>query len=111
METPREGNNCNQYNSSFRRMVKWIKEMLKVFPHKYQIDANDCGPTCLFMIARYYGQKYSINYYREKSGINREGVSMLRLKDAAENLGFDTICAKITLPQLNDDIRYHAEIN
>ncbi len=104
MEIPRESKNCNQYGSSLRGIVKWFKERSKAFPHKYQIDANDCGPTCLFMIARYYGQKYSINYYREKSGINREGVSMLRLKDAAENLGFHTICAKITLPQLNDDI-------
>ena len=26
------------------------------FPHYRQLDAMDCGPTCLRMIAKYYGR-------------------------------------------------------
>ncbi|MDD4673853.1 MAG: cysteine peptidase family C39 domain-containing protein [Bacilli bacterium] len=29
------------------------------FPHYSQLDAMDCGPTCLRMIARHHGKHYS----------------------------------------------------
>jgi len=50
--------------------------MFKPFPHYRQHDAMDCGPTCLQMIARYYGKRYSLQTLRERSFITREGVSM-----------------------------------
>ena len=30
------------------------------FPFYKQLDGMDCGPTCLRMIAKYYGKTYSI---------------------------------------------------
>ena len=48
--------------------------MIKLFPHYRQHDAMDCGPTCLQMIARYYGKRYSLQTLRERSFITREGV-------------------------------------
>ncbi|MDH6359013.1 peptidase domain-containing ABC transporter [Parabacteroides sp. PF5-9] len=74
--------------------------MLKSFPHYKQLDAMDCGPTCLRMIAKYYGRTYSVQYLREKAFLTREGVSMLGISDAAELIGFRTIGVKITLDQL-----------
>lgn len=35
---------------------------MKTFPHYLQLDAMDCGPTCLRMIARYYG-KNSLSFF------------------------------------------------
>ena len=29
------------------------------FPWEYQMDAKDCGPACIKMIAKYYGKYYS----------------------------------------------------
>jgi ATP-binding cassette subfamily B protein len=29
------------------------------FPHYTQLDAMDCGSTCLRMLAKYYGRSYS----------------------------------------------------
>lgn len=29
------------------------------FPHYTQLDAMDCGATCLRMVAKYYGKSYS----------------------------------------------------
>ena len=51
---------------------------LNSFPHYLQLDAMDCGPSCLRMIAKYYGKSYSLQTLRARSFITREGVSMLR---------------------------------
>ncbi|MCD7936839.1 MAG: peptidase domain-containing ABC transporter [Tannerellaceae bacterium] len=77
--------------------------MIKSFPHYTQLDAMDCGPTCLRMIAKYYGRSYSPQMLRERSFITREGVSMLGISDAAETIGFHTNGVKITLEQLLED--------
>lgn len=70
------------------------------FPSYRQLDAMDCGPTCLRMIAKYYGHNYDAQSLREKSFITRAGVSMLGISDAAESIGFRTSGVKITFEQL-----------
>ena len=76
----------------------------KNIPHYFQLDAMDCGPTCLRMIAKYYGKNYSLQTLRERSFITREGVSMLGISDAAESIGFRTSGVRITLKQLEEDV-------
>jgi ATP-binding cassette, subfamily B, bacterial len=75
---------------------------MKRFPFYQQPDAMDCGPTCLRMIARYYGKTYSLQTLRQKSFITREGVSLLGLSDAAEAIGFRTLMAKIPFGKLKE---------
>ena len=65
--------------------------ILDSFPHYLQLDAMDCGPSCLRMVAKYYGKTYSLQTLRERCFITREGVSLLGVSDAAENIGFRTI--------------------
>ncbi|MEL6851349.1 MAG: cysteine peptidase family C39 domain-containing protein, partial [Bacteroidota bacterium] len=77
-----------------------IKMRWRKFPFYQQLDGMDCGPTCLRMIAQFYGKKYSLSYLREKGYITREGVSMLGISQAAEAIGFRTMGAKLTLSQL-----------
>lgn len=77
---------------------------LNSFPHYLQHDAMDCGPTCLRMIAKYYGKTYSLQTLREHSFITREGVSMLGISDAAEFIGFRTSGVRISLQQLVEDM-------
>ncbi len=60
----------------------------------------DCGPTCLRMVAKYYGRSISLEYLRNKSQYGKEGVSMLGLSDAAENIGLRSVGAKLTFEQL-----------
>ncbi|MDR2147305.1 MAG: peptidase domain-containing ABC transporter, partial [Tannerella sp.] len=79
--------------------------MSKPFPHYTQLDAMDCGPTCLRMIAKYYGRSYSVQTLRERSFITREGVSMLGISDAAESIGFHTQGVRITMEQLMEDVQ------
>ena len=78
--------------------------MKRIFPHYQQLDAFDCGPTCLRMIAKYYGRTYSVQYLREHAFISREGVSMLGISDAAELIGFRTMGVRITLEQLRTEV-------
>ena len=73
------------------------------FPHYRQLDAMDCGPSCLRMIAKYYGKNYGVQYLRERSFITRGGVSMLGISDAAEEIGFRTQGVKINLEQLIEE--------
>lgn len=77
---------------------------LKNFPHYHQLDSADCGPTCLRMIAKYYGRTYSVQYFREHAFITREGVSMLGISDAAQHIGFRTMGIRITLEQLEQEM-------
>ncbi len=74
--------------------------MLKKFPHEYQMDAKDCGPACLKIIAKYYGKYYSLQYLRDKCGITRAGVSFLDISYAAQQIGLRTISVKATLNDL-----------
>lgn len=60
----------------------------------------DCGPTCLRMIAKYYGKSYSLQTLRAKSGITREGVSMLGISEAAEAIGLHTLVLSTTIDKL-----------
>jgi ATP-binding cassette subfamily B protein len=73
------------------------------FPLFKQHDSMDCGPTCLRMIAKHYGRNYRMETLRRKSGINREGVSLLGISEAAEQVGFRTIGAKLTWEQLIEE--------
>jgi ATP-binding cassette subfamily B protein len=73
--------------------------MLK-FPHEFQLDTKDCGPTCIKIIAKFYGRFYSLSYLRDLCGITREGVSFLDISDACESISLRTKCIKIDLDTL-----------
>ena len=70
------------------------------FPFCKQLDAMDCGPSCVRMIAKYYSKNYTLQTLRDKSCITREGVSMLGISDAAEAIGFRSMGVRITFEQL-----------
>lgn len=69
--------------------------MFKKFPYYRQLDAMDCGPTCLRMIADHYGRKYTLQYLREHSYLDREGVSLRGIIEAAETIGMSTMAIKL----------------
>lgn len=61
----------------------------------------DCGPACLRMVAKYYGKSYSLNFLREKCYIDKEGVSLRGIEEAADWCGFRTIAVKIPITSNN----------
>ncbi len=60
----------------------------------------DCGPTCLRMIAKYYGKHYSAESLRLSNIYSKEGVSMLGLCEAGEQLGFKTTGVAMSIDEL-----------
>lgn len=73
------------------------------FPFYKQLDAMDCGPTCLRMVARHYGKHFSLQTLREKSHLSREGVSMLGIARAAEDIGMQTMGVSLTWERLRNE--------
>lgn len=65
------------------------------FPYYKQLDAMDCGPTALRMVAKHYGKSYTLQFLREKCYIDRAGVSLKGISEAAEHIGFRTLAVKI----------------
>lgn len=74
------------------------------FPFVKQPDAMDCGPSCLKMVAAFYGKNFSLESLRKKCYITREGVSFLGLSEAADAIGFKTIGVKISFDMLRDNV-------
>lgn len=75
------------------------------YPYYIQHDEKDCGPTCLRMIAKYYGKDYSLKFLKNKSFQKRTGTTFLTLSDAAETIGLKTLGIKTTWEQLSTKIK------
>ena len=67
------------------------------FPHYIQADILDCGPTCLKIIAKYYGRNHTVQKLKEYSYTNREGSNFAGLVAAAEKIGFRTKAVRVNL--------------
>ena len=59
-----------------------------------------CGVACLAMICKYYKNAYSIETLSKLCSVSTEGVSLFAIKNAAEKLGFNSICCKTSIEQL-----------
>jgi ATP-binding cassette subfamily B protein len=73
------------------------------FPHYQQRDIADCGPACLKMISQFYGKNFDIDFFRDNCYLGRDGVSMLAIAKAAEQVGFKTLSVKLSLDRLIKD--------
>src|SRR5437763_2184519 len=68
-----------------------------------QLNAMDCGPTCLKMVAKHYGKNISLQTLRNESQFGKEGVSLLGIAEAAEKIGFRAQGVKLTYKQLTEE--------
>ena len=62
----------------------------------------DCGPTCIRMIAKYYGKNISSAFVNRHASVTREGVSILGLSEAAAAVGFETLAVRLSISSLTD---------
>ena len=76
---------------------------MSTFPFYQQLDAMDCGPTCLRMISKFYGKHFTLQTLREKSYLARDGVSMLGIADAAESIGLKSLGVALTWEKLSSE--------
>jgi ATP-binding cassette subfamily B protein len=75
---------------------------MKKFVNYRQAETKDCGPTCLKIIAKFYGKILNIQELRDYSETTRDGSNLLMLSDTAEKFGFRTIGVKRSVQQLDE---------
>jgi ABC transporter, ATP-binding protein len=80
--------------------------LLYHFPIDYQMDSQDCGPSCLKMVSKYYGKYYSLQLLRDKCGITKEGVSLLNLSVGAESIGLHALPIKCNIQDLVNRVSF-----
>ncbi len=72
------------------------------FPFYKQAESKDCGPTCIKIIAKYYGKVLNTPSLRALSETTREGSSLLGLSEAVEQIGFRSLGVKLSLNKLDE---------
>lgn len=77
--------------------------LFRKFPFQKQLSAMDCGPTCIGMIAKYYGRHYNLETLRQLTGQGRAGTTLLALSEGAEEIGFRTRGAHLTYKELSKE--------
>jgi len=78
--------------------------ILRKFPHFQQLESNDCGSTCIRIIAKYYGRKLSRNELFQLSEITRVGTNFYKLSTAAEDIGFKSLGVRVSFNQLKNEV-------
>lgn len=78
---------------------------MRKFPFHKQLDLMDCGPTCLKMIADFYGKSYDIDFLRGLTYITKSGVSLGGIAEAAEIIGFNTLGVLVDFETLKDEVK------
>lgn len=73
------------------------------FPIYRQPDTMDCGPTCLRMVAKFYGRTISLQRLRSLSETTRAGSSLQGVSSAAEAIGFRTLGVKVDFRNLAEN--------
>lgn len=72
----------------------------KSFPFFKQTDRFDCGPTCLKIIAKYFGKNFSREHLRYMCSVTPDGTTIKSLINGAERIGFQSLAAMINFGAL-----------
>jgi len=75
------------------------------FPFILQSAANDCGLTCLKMIAAYYKPHYTGDFSKQQRRLTKKGISMLGIFNAAKKIGFNCQGVKMGIEELKDKVQ------
>ena len=59
-----------------------------------------CGIACLRMVLEYFGRKYTMEELDRRCSATTEGVSMLGITRAAEELGLRTVSSRLPVKAL-----------
>ncbi len=79
-----------------------MKLFKRKFPFLPQLDSQDCGPSCIRMIASYYGKDFSLDFLKAKCAMFKQGVSLSGLSSTAEEIGFRSLYVKVDFDKLSE---------
>lgn len=66
-----------------------------------QHDHKDCGSACLLTAIQWYGYQDSLEHLRTLTGTNTEGVTLLGLQQAANQIGFEAEAFRASIHDLS----------
>lgn len=72
------------------------------YPFLEQQSTADCGPTCIAIVALYWGHRLNLNRLREMAQVGRSGASLKHLAAAAEKVGFQGHPVRASLGSLRE---------
>lgn len=74
------------------------------FPFIRQLNAIDCGPTCLRMISKYYGGDHDTKSLNIVDAYSKLGVTLLDISETAEKIGFRARGVMLNFQQLKNEV-------
>lgn len=74
-----------------------------LFPFHPQQENNDCGLSCLQMIAHFAGKNHDRDHIKKLLKYNGTYISMLQIYEASLMLNFEALCVEITTERLIED--------
>lgn len=75
--------------------------LTKKVPLHRQLESVDCGPTCICMIADYYGKRYKLKTLKKYTQLTRIGLSLRDLVDCCNEIGFKASSVRVSLSELD----------
>jgi len=83
----------------------------KQVPYIRQLEMTDCGPTCIQMIAAYYGKRYSVRTIKQFCDVTKLGISMHDLINACRKIGFETASITIGIKEAEANFQLFSFVN
>lgn len=72
------------------------------FPIRYQLESVDCGPTCIQMLASFYGKDYLLSEIKEQCSQTRLGVSLNDMIIACNKIGLKALPVQPKFKNIKD---------
>jgi ATP-binding cassette subfamily B protein len=76
------------------------------FPVILQKSQMECGPTCLQMVSKHYGETYEIETLNKLCKLSEQGTSMGNIAEAAELIGLHTLAVSLDYDTLLNEVPY-----
>ncbi|MBF4519159.1 peptidase domain-containing ABC transporter [Flavobacterium sp. ANB] len=78
---------------------------IKKFPFVQQLDAADCGLTCLRIISKYYGVNIDVdNKIFSESNLTRQGLLLSELEKVSSRIGYENLFVELDFDQIKDNV-------
>lgn len=72
------------------------------FPFVKQLDAMQCGISCMSMICHFYGKKLSVQTLEKQCHASKDGISLKSIADLCDSLKLEYTAAKVSISELRE---------
>lgn len=78
---------------------------LKKFPFIQQLDAADCGLTCIRIVSKHYGVNIAVsNQIFIESNLTRQGLLLSELQKVSSKIGYENLFVELDFNKIKDNV-------